>query len=316
MLTKRVLTAAAGIPLILGLIALDGIPLLLGLPMLVLVGGVTALACEEYSRLLKQGGVEPYPSLALMTGLLPLPLVHIARFWWIPGPHQSPNIPPTWTLPNWLLLILTLAVVFDVLMIALALISDIGKRSWKSIRDFFIAAGGGLFLGGCLSFLLLLRLDDARFGMGLWAVVLAFISTWVLDTLAYFIGRRWGVHKIWPRVSPGKSVEGSLAGLVGAVVASAAVLWASASWAHASAQHPASTAPDTWTRIGPGGAILIGVIIGTVGQLGDLLESWFKRRVGVKDSSALLPGHGGILDRFDSLLLAAPALFLILLLLR
>lgn len=313
MLTKRILTAAVGIPLILGLIALDAMPVLLGLPLLVLVGGVTALACEEYARLLKQGGVEPYPSLALMTGLLPLPFVHIARFW---AAEVPPNITPTWALPNWLLLILTLAVVFDILMIALALISDIGKRSWKSVRDFFVTAGGGLFIGCCLSFLLLLRLDDARFGMGLWAVVLAFISTWVLDALAYLIGGKWGAHKIWPQVSPGKSVEGSLAGLVGAALASIVVLWASASWAHASAQHPSSTAPDVWTRIGPGGAILIGVIIGTVGQLGDLLESWFKRRVGAKDSSALLPGHGGILDRFDSLLLAAPALFFILLALR
>ena len=302
MLIKRILTAVVGIPLILGLIALDDLPALglgpdlLGLPLLVLVAGLTALACEEYSRLLKQGGLKPYPSLAMMMGLLPLPLIQVVRG----------------TPPNWLLLLLTLGLVFDILMIALALISDVSKWSWKAIRSFFITAGGGLFIGGCFSFLLLLRID--WLGMGLWAVVLAFVATWVLDAVGYLIGRKWGAHKLWPQISPGKSWEGSVAGLLAAVAFSAGVLWASA-WAQGHAQ-PGAAPLDVLARIGPGGAILIGAIIGLAGQGGDLLESWFKRRVGVKDSGALLPGHGGILDRFDSLLLTAPTLFFILLALR
>jgi phosphatidate cytidylyltransferase len=305
MLNKRVLTAVVGIPLVLGLIALDAIPMLLGLPLLVLVGGIVALASEEYSRLLKQGGVEPYPSLAMMVALLPLAFVYITRF----GPPHPPPVP----LPNWLLLILTLAVVFDVLMIALALISDIGKWSVKAIRDFLFTAGGGLFIGVTLSFVLMLSMR--RFDMGHWAVVLAFIATWVLDALAYLIGRKIGAHKVWPRISPGKSWEGSLAGLAGAVLAAGLVFWGAAAWAHLNGGRPTPSL-DLLTRIGPGGAIALGAAIGVVGQFGDLLESWLKRRVGAKDSGDLLPGHGGILDRFDSLMLAAPTLFFILLWLR
>ncbi|HIU17290.1 MAG TPA: phosphatidate cytidylyltransferase [Candidatus Avidesulfovibrio excrementigallinarum] len=108
------------------------------------------------------------------------------------------------------------------------------------------------------------------------------------DTAAYFCGIRFGRHKIWPKVSPKKSVEGSLAGLAGSTLLALIVghVWGSAPL-------PAFAA--------------LGVGLGIMAQLGDFFESALKRSRGVKDSGTLLPGHGGILDRIDSLLFVIPA---------
>ena len=120
-------------------------------------------------------------------------------------------------------------------------------------------------------------------GMALTIMVLA--CTIVSDTFAYFVGRAIGRHKMAPRISPNKSVEGAIGGLVGAVVAALIVRIYS---------------PWLPTR----DAIVLGLAVGVVGQWGDLFESTFKRDFRVKDSGRLLPGHGGILDRFDSMLFA------------
>ncbi len=107
------------------------------------------------------------------------------------------------------------------------------------------------------------------------------------DVWAYFIGIRYGRHKLWPRVSPNKSSEGSVASLAGCVLSSIVLglIFGSAPW---------------WYFA------ILGVIINAFAQLGDLFESALKRAVNVKDSSNLLPGHGGILDRLDSVLFALP----------
>lgn len=117
---------------------------------------------------------------------------------------------------------------------------------------------------------------------------------WVCDSAAYFAGRAFGKHRLFERVSPKKSWEGAIAGLFGAIglflLARVTVL-------------PYLTIPD---------AIICGVIVGVFGQIGDLAESLLKRDAGVKDSSSLIPGHGGVLDRFDSLLFVAPLMFVYL----
>jgi phosphatidate cytidylyltransferase len=125
-------------------------------------------------------------------------------------------------------------------------------------------------------------------------VVTVFVSIWVCDTLAYFAGRFVGRHKLFERVSPNKTWEGASAGYVGAV---ATFLIAQNFFL------PYMTV---------GSAFVCGSIVGIVGQMGDLAESLLKRDAGVKDSSALIPGHGGALDRFDSLLFVAPAVYLYL----
>ncbi len=124
-------------------------------------------------------------------------------------------------------------------------------------------------------------------GPGLTLLVLG--VTWCGETAAYFVGRRWGRRRLAPRISPAKTVEGAAAQLA---VSLAAALVAA----------PLLPLP-------PLHALAIGVLLGVVGQLGDLAESFLKRSAATKDASDLLPGHGGLLDRLDSLLFNVPALY-------
>jgi len=127
---------------------------------------------------------------------------------------------------------------------------------------------------------------------GLRFTVTTFVYVWVFDTTAYLVGIRWGRRRLAPRLSPGKSVEGAVAGSL-AVLAVALI--------------PGALFPSFLAlRLGIGAAVII------FGQIGDLFESSLKRFAEVKDSSRLLPGHGGILDRFDSLMLAVPAVYYLL----
>jgi phosphatidate cytidylyltransferase len=134
-----------------------------------------------------------------------------------------------------------------------------------------------------LGFAYVLLIRQLNHGMALTIMLLA--CTMVNDTFAYFVGRAFGRHKLAPRISPGKSVEGFVGGIVGAVVA-ALVVKIYSDWL-------------TWEQ-----AIIFGLVIGVVGVWGDLFESAVKRDFRVKDSGKILPGHGGILDRFDAVLLA------------
>lgn len=123
--------------------------------------------------------------------------------------------------------------------------------------------------------------------------VLSFlIVIWANDIAAYFVGLAVGRHKLAPRVSPGKSWEGAVGGLAGGLAAG--VLLAG------------------WLALPRGEAALWAAAVTVVSQAGDLFESALKRRAGIKDSGRLLPGHGGVLDRFDGVLLAAPVAYLLL----
>jgi len=140
---------------------------------------------------------------------------------------------------------------------------------------------GTIWVATGFAYVLLVR--GLTHGMALTILVLA--CTILNDTFAFFVGRTLGRHKMAPHISPKKSMEGAVGGLVGAVVAALAVKIYS-----------------PWLPVRD--AIVLGLIIGLVGQWGDLFESAFKRDFRVKDSGKILPGHGGILDRFDSILFA------------
>lgn len=126
---------------------------------------------------------------------------------------------------------------------------------------------------------------------GAFTVISVFASIWTCDSVAYFIGRKFGKHKLFERVSPNKTWEGAIGGFIGAVTAFLI----------------AGTIALPYLSLGH--ALICGCIIGVFGQLGDLVESLLKRDADVKDSSSLIPGHGGVLDRFDSLLFVAPLIF-------
>ncbi|HYW09785.1 MAG TPA: phosphatidate cytidylyltransferase [Longimicrobium sp.] len=145
-----------------------------------------------------------------------------------------------------------------------------------------------------LGFALFLRhlpgIDGALHGTAL--LLAPVLLTWLNDSFAYFGGRAWGRHKLIPRVSPGKTREGAACALVGTLVSAVVYSFFLADF-------------STY-RIGIGEAALFGVLVSVFAQVGDLAESLFKRDVGVKDSGTLLPGHGGALDRFDSLFFTLP----------
>jgi phosphatidate cytidylyltransferase len=123
-------------------------------------------------------------------------------------------------------------------------------------------------------------------------VLTVVVTTWAGDTCAYLSGRALGTHRLAPRLSPNKTIEGAVGGLLGAVVVSwfAVTQFELATW---------------WV------GILTGALLGIAGQIGDLSESFLKRQAGVKDSGAVIPGHGGLLDRIDALLFAFPTGFVL-----
>src|SRR5205085_2916447 len=118
-----------------------------------------------------------------------------------------------------------------------------------------------------------------------------FLIIWADDTFAYLVGRKLGRHKLAPQTSPKKTVEGSIAGLIFSMLASYL--------------YCRFFLPDVLLK----DSLIIGALVGIAGQIGDLCESLLKRSVDVEDSGSIIPGHGGMLDRIDSLLFGAPAMY-------
>ncbi|MGD0370530.1 MAG: phosphatidate cytidylyltransferase [Candidatus Dormibacteria bacterium] len=156
--------------------------------------------------------------------------------------------------------------------------------------------GGGLYLGiGLGSLLGLYHWPGAAPGVGLRLVAIVVAAVVATDTLAYFTGHALGRHPFFPAISPKKSVEGAVGGAVGAVLV-------------------AGIAGPLVISLNPVAAVGMGLLIAVVAEGGDLAESALKRQADVKDSGRLIPGHGGLLDRLDGLLLAGPAVYCLLVL--
>jgi phosphatidate cytidylyltransferase len=162
--------------------------------------------------------------------------------------------------------------------VATAVASRAGQRSAAAW-----AVAGVVYAGILLISLIVLRSDPQ---MGFAALAFLFATVWATDIFAYLTGRRLGGPLLWPRLSPKKTWTGAIGGLAGGVVAGALVAYASAG------THPVA-------------AGVLALILSIAAQGGDLLESSVKRRFGAKDTSALIPGHGGVMDRVDGLLVAA-----------
>lgn len=176
--------------------------------------------------------------------------------------------------------------------IALAVLVLIGAHFLDGRHGAFTKIGitvfGFAYIALPLALLIMLR--EYPDGRGLVYVIGVLVFTWASDVCAYLFGSLLGKHKLAPKISPSKSIEGAVAGLLGAVAV--AFLWA----AIFKANLPA--------------AILIATVSAIASQIGDLAESMLKRDIGIKDTGNLIPGHGGILDRFDSLLFVVPLFYL------
>jgi phosphatidate cytidylyltransferase len=163
------------------------------------------------------------------------------------------------------------------------------RRRENAFSSWAWTLGGILYVGFLLSYFVALRgLEDGRN----W-VFLAILVTFASDTAAYFMGKALGRHKLAPAISPGKTWEGTIAGFIGAIII--ALLF---------------TLPTPLQLpIGYGQAVLLGFLISLFGQFGDLAESLLKRNTGVKDSGSMLAGHGGFLDRIDSVVFAGVVVY-------
>jgi phosphatidate cytidylyltransferase len=157
--------------------------------------------------------------------------------------------------------------------------------------DFGITMAGVLYFGWIGAYLISLR----QLPEGLWWVLLALPIVWLADSGAYFVGRRWGRHKLSPRLSPKKTWEGYFGGVVVGVIGGGVLAALIARFAAPIGEALAIT---------PMRGLILGLVLSTITTLGDLGESMIKRQVGVKDSGNLLPGHGGAFDRIDSWLWA------------
>jgi len=259
MLRQRVLVTVVLLPVGLWIFALGGW-VFAGVMALVL-----ALAAREYAGLFRRGGLRP-SAVLLVGGAAALVLARQAR-----GFDDSAA----------LLAGLALAAMTWHLV-------DFERGAPHSGTDFGITLGGIAYLGLVGAYLVSLRnLPD-----GLWWLLISLPAVWVGDSAAYFVGQAYGRHTMAPRLSPKKSWEGYVAGIVGAALAGAGL-----AALYTGTFHQAPTVTAT-------AGLILGLVLGLVTPLGDLGISMLKREMQVKDSGRLLPGHGGALDRTDSWLWA------------
>lgn len=170
-----------------------------------------------------------------------------------------------------------------------------------SIQQASMAFMFSLLIPFSLTSLLYLR-DRLGIAQGIFYTFLTFASAWLSDTFAYFTGRKWGKHKLAPIISPKKTVEGAFGGIIGSMAGTSLLLWVVSFILEAAGMPIRISFPQLLCVIPPLSAISIA---------GDLSASVIKRQFGVKDYGSIMPGHGGVMDRFDSVLLTAPLVFLI-----
>lgn len=286
-LARRVAFAVIAVPIGVAIVLYGGAPLA------ALLAIVSALGAWELFRLARAAGLTPMDDAGIvLAGLLPL-LVH-ARYLRLYNPDSALG-----------------ALALGSLVLLALMAAAIWARgvNGKPLGAVAVTAFGVAYTGGMLSFGYAIRYHEYAFApanlalgsrtitvpSGGLLLLLPLFITWASDTGAYVVGKSVGRHKLAPAVSPGKTIEGA----IGALIVSIIVGWAYAHYVLRSAAHLDFRSP-------PIGAVLFSLVVSVSGQLGDLAKSLFKREVGVKDSSHIIPGHGGILDRFDSLLFALP----------
>jgi phosphatidate cytidylyltransferase len=221
-----------------------------------------ALSLSELYRLCLQPSTQPLAMGIGIVGCIAL----------IIGPHYPNMVQPS--------LLVALVVILSIPLVAKTPLHE-------SLKEGAITITGLLYIGLTLSYLVMIRLLP----QGEWFLLFLLLVTWAADTGAYYVGTLCGQHALAPRISPKKTIEGLVGGLLGAMLFAYVARW--------------------WflSEFSSVDCIVLAVLLTLAGLWGDLAESAIKRSAGVKDSGGLLPGHGGMLDRLDSLLFTAPAFY-------
>lgn len=272
-LVRRVGFAIAAIPVVLLTVWYGGLPLAL------LLAIAAALGTRELFDLAERQQIRPARVIGLASAAAVAPIAYAT----LAAPDVRAVVAAAWPYAAalWLIAVLTWALAAR----------DPTERPLAAVAITLLAVA---YTGALPAFLLDMRHHGhgLRSWAGAWLVFFPLVVTWVCDTAAMFGGRAIGGPKLAPGVSPGKTRSGSVAGVIGGLLV--APLFAAL----------------IFPRVGVGVPLwqltAIAAVLGVVGQIGDLVESLFKREAGVKDSSHLIPGHGGVLDRLDSLYFVVP----------
>lgn len=280
MLRDRVVAAVVGLPIIWVVVHYGGMrrpEYWFGVPLLVLFCAVVIEAMAELYRAMPAKGVRPLPAIGYMAALVLLVGT------WAPGEAGAFLFAAAWLIA----------------IVGTLTVGVLEGRIDGAVSNVAATVFGFAYVGLLFSYFLRLRLMDIPLAMdrpdtwSFWrecgAAFLVVMATWLADSGAYFIGKAFGRRKLSPVISPGKTVAGGVGNILVAIATSVII----GALIHLSMVH----------------SLIVGLIIGTVGQIGDLAESLLKRDLGIKDSSTIIPGHGGILDRCDALLFTMPAVY-------
>lgn len=272
-LGKRILTAAIGIPVALFLFIYGGHPFAVAL--LIIAG----YGMHEFYNMAKTKGFNPISNLSIVLTMILGGYFYLVFTGSVSMPHES------------------MFMLLPTLIGTILLLAGLYKDNFSAIPDISISLGGMLYIALPLFSLIAIRefneLSNTSMEMG-YFVLSMFVAIWVCDSAAYFIGKAIGKNKLFPKHSPKKTWEGAIAGFIfGAVAFVGFNIWLNPSL-------------SLFT------SAIIGSIISIFCQVGDLIESHFKRDAGVKDSSNFFPGHGGFLDRFDGVIYVSPIVLVIL----
>lgn len=260
----RVLVGIFGVPVILGSIWIGK----LGFVALVLI--IVIISQLELYKLGIRKGTLPLKSIGIIGGIF-----LVLSFYYYPGEYT--------------ILVLLISSL-------LAFLIELFRNKPNPILNLNVTLGGLIYPAFVFSFSIFVReihrWTDFPEETGRYLLLAILISTWICDTAAFFIGSKLGRKKLFPRVSPNKTIEGATGGFIFAILA----MWG---------VHVTFFSSFPLVHL-----LVCGAICGSFGQIGDLMESLLKRDAGVKDSSNILPGHGGFLDRFDSIFITMPVTYI------
>ncbi|MCK8823516.1 phosphatidate cytidylyltransferase [Fuchsiella alkaliacetigena] len=246
-----------------------------GILLLITVGFLIRFGLDEFFQFAEAKGAKPNKTWGLIGSLVLLLVVYLKS-------------------NNFVLPISTSSVV--IVFLYLLLLKNLfisSKEGTSAIFDSATTILGVLYIGGFFSyFILIYNFTFSGEQLGEILIWIPIISSWMTDTFAYLVGMKFGKHSLAPQVSPNKTIEGAVGGVVGSVIGVLVY---------------GSLLPLTIKE-----RVILGVILSVASQLGDLVESSLKRDAEIKDSGDLIPGHGGLLDRFDSLLFALPTFYYLL----